>query len=279
MLIILAYFQYHGALYEMFEGSVLFNLFFLDRGITLIASFSRAVDVVFTTYRTMLIPILIGFLQLGYIYKMRRSQYPSSQAMLAGDAFASLFLSFPAPLIWSVFDFQRNPDFFIFLPYAALGFGHFLDLAVLGLYRQKGGGFLSVGLALSLLLLAGAQGANKRESGLETQRQSVLEIERRFGPDIRVASIGAPQVMVLLHRVNPNRYLFIYNGVDRLIAANTQGGFEGWIRELETYSPDLVAFGPTRGFYIPLLLEWLEENYHQVEIGPWLFWVRNSDAT
>jgi hypothetical protein len=114
------------------------------------------------------------------------------------------------------------------------------------------------------------------ESGYFEQLDAAVEIERRYGMDIRMASIGAPEALVILHRVNPNPYAVITVGTDHRIHAKTLGGFRGWVMELEAYDPDVIAFGPTHGRRVHILKEWLDTRYRLERIGPWKFYVRKT---
>jgi hypothetical protein len=106
------------------------------------------------------------------------------------------------------------------------------------------------------------------------QRAWADEVLDRYGADIRVASIGLPEAMVLLHRTNPNPYVFIINGIDNRIHATTSGGFEGWLESLEAADLDVIFYGSTRGRYVPLLEEWLQSHFQQASVGEWTIYVR-----
>jgi hypothetical protein len=102
---------------------------------------------------------------------------------------------------------------------------------------------------------------------------------------MKLVSIGSPQVLVLLHRTNPNPYLWITAGVDREIEAHTPGGFEGWLRELGAYNPDVIAFFGEGQSLLPTdtltsehrqeLRNWLYTHYHVEKVGPWWLYVKN----
>ena len=81
--------------------------------------------------------------------------------------------------------------------------------------------------------------------------------------------------MVLLHRTNPNPYLFIMNGVDNKINADTPGGFDGWLRQIETYSIDVIVAGrQIKGKFVPKLFAWLKKHYNKRMIGGWTIYVK-----
>jgi hypothetical protein len=284
---IVAYFYYHGALGDLWDGSVLFNVLYLVRGGTDLATqVGVMVGVVAETYTTMLVPIVIGLGMILRLYFRRPFEY----------RFAPILLSLPAPVLWSLDDFQLSDDFFVFLPYAAVGFGAFLDIAI----RRAEAPRLVTAL-LSAVLLAVALGntldwvsadaayaLKSTDITLSQQRQGALEIEERLGEDVKLASINSPQVLVLLHRVNPNPYLFITAGVDREIEAKTHGGFEGWLRGLESSTDAIAFFGEGQSLLPDSHLtvahhqeidNLLNPRYHAEKIGPWWLFVKDSSST
>lgn len=116
-----AYFYYHGALYDFLDGFVLFNFLFLERGsFSAAALLGTAASNIILPYSTMLVPILIGLVVILRLYFQRPFEY----------RFLPILLSFPAPVLWSLRDFQLADDFYVFLPYAAIGFGGFLAAAI-----------------------------------------------------------------------------------------------------------------------------------------------------
>jgi len=280
-----AYFHHYDALYEFLDGLILFNVRYLERPpSSFISHLSNPIRAIFSGYRTMGLPILIGFIMVVYIYLWRRSLHPSLRDTLTKDEFAPILLSFPALVVWSLLDFQCSPDFYVFLPYVAIGFGRFLNLAVQHTERSrdttphKGAPkFLTIALCVALIASAWIGLYLRRESGLDRQIQAALEIKRRFGDDVKLVSIGAPEVLVVLHRTNLTQYAYIDAGIDRRIHANTPGGFEGWLRELETYDPDVIAYRVKRGsVHIDKLKKWLKSRYHPEKVGPWRLFVRDS---
>lgn len=276
LLLVVVYFQYYGALYEFVEGAILFNVLYLDRGeVSLLSHLLRPVKLVLNRYSLMFVPILIGFIMVIDLYRSRRQFHSSLMDTLTRDAFSPILLSFPAPVVWSLIDFQGNPDLFVFLPYLALGFALFLDLALQGVLNRTSS-FLSMALVAGFIIIAVINGLRSQDYGLAEQREAALGILEKYGEDVRLVTIGSPEVLVLLHRVNPTRYLFVKAGVDRLIQVREPGGFAGWIQELEAYEPEVIVFGRTLGDHIPQLRDWLKANYHEEQAGQWRLQVKNE---
>jgi hypothetical protein len=302
LLVIVGYFYYYGALGELLDGVVLFNALYLTRGdytttplVYMVVSdptlsqtlldpslLWESVSGVVLPYITMLGPIVIGLAMIIRLYFLKPYQY----------RFAPILLSLPAPFLWAFIDFALSEDFFVYLPYAAIGFGAF---AASMIQRTKTPWLVGILLGMLLLGIAiantfeevNAPAANKllaTNISLSEQREGASQVEERFGKDIRIASVNSPQVLALLHRENPNPYLFITAGIDRYIDAKEPGGFEGWLEGLET--SDVISFFGEGQALLPgdeastehreELLGWLGSHYHIEKIGPWYVFVKDS---
>jgi hypothetical protein len=282
-----AYFTAYGAVYEMLDGAFLFNLRDIDRGGGgFPISFYFPVRAIHDGYGTMLVPILIGLVMVIYIYFWRKALHPSWREALISDEFAPLLLTFPAFFVWSLFDYQGPPDFFVFLPYVALGFGQLLDMVIQRIEEvvdkaklpQSTPRFVTAGLFIALFASTMTTIYATPRSGLDDQLQGAVQIEEQYGEEVELLSIGAPELLALLHRTSPTRYVFVTTGVDQHIEANVAGGFEGWLRELAGYNPDVIALGRTRGEYSEQLMSWIRAGYEEEQIGPWTLYARKPTS-
>ena len=273
-----AYYWYEGALDELADGLFLFNLLYINRGALPVLNPAGPVGQLLTWYGIMLIPIVVGLCVVLSLYFMRPLRY----------RYAPVLISLPLFTLWSLTDFQTPDDFYVFLPYAAIGFG---ALLAAGLRRVENPRLIGAVLGVGLLMAAVAStpavsGTTNQKPSLEAQRESARQIQERFGKEARIASINAPQVLVFLDRKNPNPYLFTTEGIDRIIAARTPGGFEGWLDELEDYDPQAIAFFAEAQRQMPgagmttthkrQLYGWLEPRYHAEKIGVFWLYVKNS---
>jgi hypothetical protein len=245
-----AYFVAKGALFALVDATVLYPFLFHDSPAGFGPQLAR-----FTTALTMAyggggLMIAVGLFMIGPLYVWRTgAEGERSLAHLVGDRFAIVLLTFPAPFVWSLFDFQAYPDLFVFLPYAALGFGWVLavglDAVADRLELEARGHHVLSTLVAGLLLLAAARQYRNLETTyeLEAQRQSLERIVSKHGEDARTVAIGAPQAMVLLGRTNPTRYgIALRRGVVSHIEARHPGGFRGWLRSLRDQDPEVVIF-------------------------------------
>jgi len=282
IIIVSLYFWYKGALYDLFDGAILFNLYYLERpSYSLLEHILRPILAVNMGFKSMALPIFIGFFMVVLMYVWRLRLYGSSFVKwVYEDHFLAFLLSFPAIIIWTLVEFGGYWDLYIFLPYVAIGFGWLLHLALHGLLRIKGNGDTMQKLCFLFLcaILLGSAALNyyaTAENGLEEQRQWAQQVESQFGADARIVSIGVPEILVLLHRTNPNPYVFIFNGIDNRIDATTSGGFEGWLEELERYDPSVIALGWTTGKFTPMLTDWLQSRYRETKVGNWTLFVKD----
>ena len=270
------YFLFKGVFYELIEGAILFNVFYLERPqLSFLHKVLRPIQAVYHGYATMIVPIFLGLLMVCLAYPWRMSlQKGRIGRVLSQDPFAAFLLTFPAPVLWSVIDFQRYPDFYIFLPYAAIGFGWLLNITLERMmgYELTGSASQRVAYLVLCIFLVGSAGYYYHmtaEKGLEKQRKWAKEVESTYGRHAKIISIGAPEILVLLKKTNPNRYVFITAGIDNMIDAKTPGGFEGWLREMDNYEHPVIVLGKYRGKYKEKLDAWLEAKYQKQTIGPW----------
>lgn len=300
--LVAAYFYANGALYDLINGSVLFNLRYLERDQFFVLSrFVEPLEAIFGGNSTVLIPLVVFAMAAAAItglLALARMYLPGESRLLErthGDALIPVLLSLPFPVFWSLMDFQGYPDFYVFVPYAALGFGGLLDLLVSRIETASLPQLLRKALApaacaaLVVMVVIGSlvtvdleAGASSLSDGdrepcdFECQERAAQRLQERFGPNATLVSVGAPEPLVLLGETNPNRYPFIIRGIDREISAQTPDGFDGWLRELRAYDPDVISFGETTGRNEPELHRWLNAYYDRETLGPWTIYVKED---
>jgi hypothetical protein len=280
------YFLYHGAVGPLVQGLVLFNLRYVDRHGNWLArvydpSQPGAVwrwEEVVKGYDLALVTIFIGLAVVVGLIFARPFHF----------RYLPLLITLPVFTAWTAYDFQAREDFYVFLPYAAVGFG---GLIALGL-RSLGAPRPAAAFPAFVLLLVALVNTPELGPGegtrfdLADQRRSVAELEARFGEDPRVVSINAPQSLVLLGQKNPNPYLFTTDRMDRQIDAEFPGGFEGWIQSIKDYDPHAIAFYADGQRQMPddgmdeenmaALFDWLETEYRVEKIGNFVYYVEKE---
>jgi hypothetical protein len=292
-LLLVAYYAYHGALGALAQGFLLFNLLRVDRDGNWIERIFypelpgaqwRWKEVV-EGYDLSLVPIFLGLAVVASLLFVRPFRY----------RYLPLLVTLPLFTFWTAYDFQAREDFYVFLPYAAVGFG---GLIILGL-RGLGASRLAIGLPAFILLLVAFVNTPQLGLGpelgrgdrpgfrLEDQQASVAELQRRFGEEPRLVSINAPQALVLLGQQNPNPYLFTTDRADRQIQAQFPGGFKGWVESLKEYDPQAVAFYADGQRQMPedgmspsnedVLFDWLNAEYQREKIGNFWYYTKKLE--
>lgn len=194
-----------------------------------------------------------------------------------------LLLTFPAPVAWTLIDFQWFADLYPFLPYAAIGLAWLTQLTLDGMKQAVGPGSGRGVIAVSaagLCLLLGCLSAVKlrvmrmAETSLPAQRAAIEEINRSFGADALMVSLGAPEVLVLRKVVNPNPYVFVLRGVDARIQDLTPGGIQGFLRTIDAQRPAYIVVGPLTGQYLKEFYAWIaSDRFRNESFGPFVLLV------
>jgi hypothetical protein len=151
----------------------------------MVSTLATAASNIVLPYITMLVPIFIGLVVIVRLYFQRPFEY----------RFLPILVSFPAPVLWSLRDFQLADDFYVFLPYAAIGFGSFLLATI---RRTDSPRVLAAVLSAILLTIAlantwdevsaaPAQKLTGTTTNLPAQREGAQQIQERFGEDVKVA--------------------------------------------------------------------------------------------
>lgn len=283
VVLISAYFCLKGAFFDFIDGYLIFNLSHIERTE---ASFWQHIQYplisILKGYPIAYLSILLSFVMMGLLLAWRLKLNGNSfSAMVKKDSFAIVVLSCPVYIIWSFIDFQGPPDFYVLIPYSAIGFAWLLNLAMDGVSRLEGSATeISAKCSVMIcLILVGVSAFSYRvwsDSELVKQKQKLEYIVKTFAPRQKIATIGIPEIPVLLKIKNPNRYLFVINGVDNNIDARFAGGFKGWMNSIASYDPDFIAVGSIRSKYNDEVVAWLERGYIKKRFGDWNIYVKND---
>ncbi len=234
----LSYFAYHGAVGELWNGAVVFNIKYLDRNNILVNS-RNIIRSILRGYPNSSVFVVLGILAFPFLCRAKKCP-------------KILLWTFPWPLLWSLIDYQNYPDLFPVLPYAALGAGYLLGKAIDTDLKFK---IVVSGLVvLSFIPLGFFSGPY-----LLRQYKEANRIKKKFSG--KIITIGAPHYMALASLKNPDRYLFVIRGIDRKIEREFPGGIKGWLDHLNKYGAKALVLGPTKGKAWPEIKKWVKKNY------------------
>lgn len=219
-------------------------------------------------------PILVaGFIAMLALYVVRvRGQNGSIARTLKEDAFAGVLLTFPIPIIWSYFDFQKYPDAFVFLPYLVVAFawGAWCAVGVLVSTLGRGRGLRMAILAVLAVASVGTSASRYvavGDQGLLVQQRQAKEIRAMVSPGTALLAIGSPQIHAILNEANLTRYGIMIVGMGAYIDDKEPGGFEGWLERIESQKPPLVIHGYTSGLQATKLRTWIQNHYREIDVG------------
>jgi len=281
--LICIYYIYYNALSDLIDGMLLFNLLYLVRpAFNIFSHIKQPADVLIIAYRVSLVQILLGLGMIFLQYFYRKQVNKSWMKTLFEDPFSAVFLTYPIPFIWSFLDFQGAPDFYIFLPYVCLGFGILINYGVQKIYSDFHNNNLFAGnlavlvLSIALLIPPITTSLGYKFNDLVLQKKAVSEMKKRFGDNFKPLSISGPELLALMDVPNPNRYISLKFGFARYIDKKFEGGFDGFIKKIQEYNPDVIAVDSIKDAYSDKLIGWIESNYTKEVVGPFKVYVSNN---
>ena len=75
---------------------------------------------------------------------------------------------------------------------------------------------------------------------LVAQRRDAATVDELLGDTGGLYALGNPALLVLTHRTNPSRYVFLSAGLDQWVVEHTPGGFEGWLSRIRQAGADAI---------------------------------------
>ncbi|MFH1402736.1 MAG: sulfatase-like hydrolase/transferase [Candidatus Altiarchaeota archaeon] len=277
MLVMSAYFIVNDAFYEMLDGLLMYNIQYASRRFEINlqrAKWSLGILDSFLPYAIRGFPVILVLYAVIFVKNLRREK--SIYSVLSKDAFMGLYMTLTSMTIFSLFDFQGYPDFFVFLPFIAVGLSHILNSILDRINRGFGltgvkGNVLFLILCVYLAVYSGGNYKDKANYGLNELTAYTEALKNQVGEDTVIYSFNKAQPLVLLRRDNPNPYLSIATGRLKRIDEEEPGGFDGWLREMGGHESSIIfaaeyalknAEKEDGGYGIDLR-NWLELNYRK----------------
>jgi hypothetical protein len=178
-----------------------------------------------------------------------------------------------AELLFATTNFQGYPDTYPLLPYVCLGYGGAVALA-----RRARWGWVRVATAAVVLVaLAAVTVVRWHEAHLDpsvgqlsAQRSDACGLDRIVVPGTSLYSIGDPVPLVLTHRTNPDRYIYLGMAVDVWKLRHSSGGLGGWLRSIQRSDPSVIVFQSYSGRYSDTLKTMIRQSgFHRRYLGEW----------
>ncbi|MFL6135116.1 MAG: hypothetical protein ACJ72A_20090 [Nocardioidaceae bacterium] len=271
------YFLAVGAFAEFVDATVLFPFRGVIRGSeTVSRRLETIVTVVNRAYGFSGTLFWIGGLALVllvalHLFRGRRQPL----AALRDPLICVVFLTGLLQAAYAASDFQGYPDLYPLLPYPALGLGGLVVVA-LGLARNTIGRLVVITSALVALVVLTAFSWTwftddvLHDGGLGAQRADACAVERLLGPTGSLYALGDPTALVMSHRRNPDRYIYLGSGVDRWKLAHLPGGFDAWTAQVRRADPAVIVLRGWSSPVRPAMVAWLHEaGFRAAYVGAW----------
>lgn len=171
-------------------------------------------------------------------------------------------------------DFQSYPRVYPFLPYAAAGCGGAVAVAI-GQLRQPLARRVAVAAALvpavaltgvSMWLFDNDPLNNVR---LPAEQAMGCALNRLIVPGTPLYALGDPVPLVLTHRRNPDRFVYLESGVAQWKIDHTVGGFAGWTRQIADSRASVIVSQGWSGAVHDRMGAWLRPRYAHGFVGSW----------
>lgn len=204
-------------------------------------------------------------------------------AAIRHPLFSMVFVTMIAMLGYAVYDFQGPPDILPFLPYPPLGFAGLIFLLQTSFSAVTIRRVISATAIVAIAALFGASMVwfhrdEKDLTGLRSQQADACAIDRIIGNGANggLWSLGDPIPLVITSRVNPDRYVYLGESVDRWKVKHTAGGFDGWTRQIQANDPAVVVLQNWfRSGYPAKMTAWLKsDGYRSAYAGKWHLFLR-----
>ena len=185
-----------------------------------------------------------------------------------------VFVTLLAEVGYACVDFQSYPDVLPLLAYPALGLAGAVAVLV-RLLKSVPARVATASVLVGLALLTGFSwswfgSAPANDNALRAQGADACAVERMLGPGGRLWAMGDPAPLVMLHRRNPDRFIYLGSGVDRWKVDHTPGGFDGWTSQVRTADPAVVTMNFWRGDLAKAMRSWLlASRYRSSWVGQW----------
>jgi hypothetical protein len=175
---------------------------------------------------------------------------------------------------YMLYDFEGGPDVFPVLAAPAVCLGGLFAMAV-NEFRGNGRRLAAgVTLVAALALAAGswARFSPWDSHGLDpnTELADACGLQRTMAGAGRLWVMGDPVPLVLTGRTNPDRFIYLGEGVDEWKVAHTVGGFSGWMAQIAADRPSAVLINDWGGAVQVQTATWLKTHgYRRYFIGTW----------
>jgi hypothetical protein len=176
---------------------------------------------------------------------------------------------------WAFKAFNGWPDAVYVFPASVLGIGGLYTLLARRVPARAAIGVLAAWAVVATGLSA-ATAVRDRSDELDDQQAEVADVMAILPRGARIASVEAPQPLVLAHQRNVSRFQLFGNGLEGYVQDTWPGGIDGYAHWLVARRPTVIAVGTQSG-----MPDWLPPamGTKYVDVGGrsnWRWWVRTD---
>jgi hypothetical protein len=175
---------------------------------------------------------------------------------------------------YMLYDFEGGPDVFPVLPAPAVCLGGLFAMVVnefRGNGRRVAAGVTLVA-ALALAVGSWERFSTRGGHGLDpnTELADACALQRTMSGGGRLWVMGDPTPLVLTGRTNPDRFIYLGEGVDEWKVIHTVGGFNGWMAQIVGDRPSAILINDWGGALEAETASWFKTHgYRRYFIGTW----------
>jgi hypothetical protein len=279
-LIIFSYFYAHGAFKELVQGAFGVHLYLSRPEESEVWNITKSLPLGFPFAFPLIILGLVLFCATG-IRAVRRT------AALSDEPFVPILIILGLFVVGSLLDYQGYEDFFVFLPFAALGIVYVYRAAVKLLSPGLSPSAVGAALVAILLLIPVLNVSFSRivsvntalwRGGLTEQVEDYSALINgaigKYDANSKIIVFGLPEIPTLLGFRNGTQHSVLggVHGYDRFVASNYPDGLAGWLEELSRTKPELVIVKTSdmigySSTSLAAFAAWLNRDFTKVDSG------------
>jgi hypothetical protein len=264
-----------GKLQVFLEAFFLINLRYTQQG-GLLSNTGDLWSAIVDSYGWSLWVMALGTVAM-LVIGVREASRPTRRTP-RGAALVALAVHVVVCVLWAFKAFNGWPDAFYVFPASVMGIG---GLYVLLARRVPGRAAVAV-LAAWVVVATGLSAVAAladRSHELDDQRADVAAVMAILPRGSRIASVEAPQPLVLAHQRNLSRFQLFGNGLEGYVQDTWPGGIHGYAHWLVARKPTVIAVGTQSGMptWLPPVM-----GSRYVDVGAsngWSWWVRTDVGT
>jgi hypothetical protein len=180
-------------------------------------------------------------------------------------------------MVFAVQDFHNYPRLYPLLPYAAVGIGGGVALAVrhwpgdVRWIRTALAGGLAVLVVVSAISFGNSAGNNHELRG---QEAGGCVVGHLLSPEHPLWVLGDPVPFAVMHRRSPDRFIYLNSGVDEWKIEHTDGRLFGWAQQILATQPPVIIVGGWTGSVRAAMGRLLKsDGYRARYAGHWLLFL------